>query len=728
MDTQRGQQTMPPEIVEEVLVFAGVDACAAVRHLPALRRLLTRYVRSANYSSVFEQAALKTLLDCRWSAGVQAMVKADIGYPFQHAQDCDLGGIVLPLASIQKVREWISITDLHHQSTAVAVLSYSRLAAGLESQDLLKWGVDSVANFVPELGEQYIKHGCTSAELRAIVQRMDAYVSERYFAVTFLPLAARHGRLDLVQELGAVCPELISEQNGVIVEAAKAGQLEVLQYACARCQPTDLLDALAVAGRFGQGKAARWLYELRPEPVDWDVALTLADGNHVELLESMLGNGHIGGLDDDPFSGDIWNEQAGRTAASAQDVRILQALRRISPNFSVLNSVASDASTTALSTLQWVVRNDKPSPDQRVFCAAAAAGRADIVEWMLAECPEWTSVDAVKHAIGAGKRELAQRLADKFGVSLSDCRPDAEHLLQLVAKGRYDDLVCIDQQCGLSCDEQLMSHAIEGRNLAVVKLLYQCSKGKEMTAANLVQASRGGNLGMVQWVYQRLPANERPPGAIDAAAELGFLHLVKWLHHNTDLPCTTRAMNGAAGRGRPDIVRFLHENRAEGCTTAAIDAAATGGHMDVLEFLHRNRSEGCAPDTLLRLIQRGTLTCIRWLVERYPTWLSPSAIDHSAASGRLDVLQYFHTVPNAPFSPGTMDMAVITGSLELVRWLHDNRTEGCTAFTMGQAGCDGRLSIVQFLHEHGYPQCSKQDMERATRRVQDWWRSIGVLL
>ncbi|KAL7748198.1 hypothetical protein RI367_006382 [Sorochytrium milnesiophthora] len=514
-----------------------------------------------------------------------------------------------------------------------------------------------------------------------------------------------------------------------MLEAARAGQLEIVEWLHADYRwELDLQAALEAAGRAGEGQVLRWLYDLNPQPIGWDVALGLARGSQVEVLEYLLSNGHIREVEHDDNSADTWREEAGKVAASAQDVRVLQVLREINPCFSVLDSIALDATSATLSVLQWVVQNDKSVPDQRVFCAAAAAGRADIVDWMLDECPGSTSVTAAKHAMGAGHRELAQRLADRFGVSLADCRPEPHHLYQLVKEGRYDDVVWIDRQCGLSCNEQLLLFAIEGCDLLLVQLLYQRSEKPGMTSEMMVEACRGGILGMVKWVYQRLPANLRPPDAFDSAAALGFPNVVEWLHHNTDLPCTTRAMDGAASCGNIEIVRFLHENRAEGCTTAAMDGAATWGGIDVLEFLHRNRSEGCGPVTLMRLIERGTLFYITWIVDRYPAWLSSGIIDRTAASGRLDVLQYFHTIPNAPFSSGTMDRAATMGKLRVVHWLHDNRTEGCTAKAMGQAGRHGYLSTVQFLHQHGYPQCSKQDMECATGNVQDWWRSIGVLL
>lgn len=58
--------------------------------------------------------------------------------------------------------------------------------------------------------------------------------------------------------------------------------------------------------------------------------------------------------------------------------------------------------------------------------------------------------------------------------------------------------------------------------------------------------------------------------------------LVKWLHL-WGMPCTVRAMDGAAGGGHLELVQWLAANRRERCTNAAFDMAAAGGHLDVIQ-------------------------------------------------------------------------------------------------------------------------------------------------
>ncbi|KAL7750519.1 hypothetical protein RI367_003854 [Sorochytrium milnesiophthora] len=86
------------ELVEEIVVHIGVDACAPLRNLRALCRVLAAHVHSDNPADACEQAMLKVLVGCCWSAGVQAMIDADIRRPFYRVAELDWSGIVLPVS------------------------------------------------------------------------------------------------------------------------------------------------------------------------------------------------------------------------------------------------------------------------------------------------------------------------------------------------------------------------------------------------------------------------------------------------------------------------------------------------------------------------------------------------------------------------------------------------------------------------------------------------------
>ncbi|KAL7746336.1 hypothetical protein RI367_008344 [Sorochytrium milnesiophthora] len=590
--------SQPPELVEEILVHAGVDACAALRHLPALRRTLTAYVRAGNYTDNCEKAMLKTLVDCRWSAGVQAMIDADIRHPFCRAAELDWSDIVLPVSSIRRLYLWCLAANRRDDAPELlSILTYNRINAGADCADLLQWGVQQVPGFLSELSSQYIKHGRNLDQLRALHQELGVYLSERNLAKTLLLLAAQHGNLDLVQALDSINPEVLQEHSGIIKLAAESGYLPIVQ-----------------------------------------------------------------------ASLNQWHEIASAVAAETKDTRVLQILKQFKPELSIIDAFARNASRAYLPTLQHIIRSESPTPDPQVFCAAASTGRTDIMDWMLSECPLWTSAEAIKCAAGAGHQELAQRLSDHFGVPLKDCILQPRHLQALVDSGHLRKLKWIEKCCQLSCDERLLLSGIKSRNLAVAQLLHRHCQDVEFTAEMLTEACRTGNLRMVQWVYQHLPATVRPADAIDTAA---------------------------------------------------------GRHLDVADFLRLRRSEGCWRDTFqLAIYDECTLASIQWVARHYPEQLTEDALSWVAEYSRADIIEHLHMLPNAPFSAATMDSAAASGDLELVRWFHLNRKEGCTAHAMKRAAQSGYLSIVKFLHEHDYPMCNWRAIERSPEYIQEWWRSI----
>ncbi|KAL7749754.1 hypothetical protein RI367_004984 [Sorochytrium milnesiophthora] len=716
---------LPPELLEEVLVHAGVDACAALRHLPALRRTLTAYVRAGNYTDDCEKAMLETLVGCRWSAGVQAMIDADIRHPFCRATKLNWSGIVLPVSSIRRLYLWCLAANRRDDAPELlSVLIYNRINAGADCADLLQWGVQQVPGFLSELSSQYIKHGRNLDQLRTLHQELGVYLSERNLAKTLLPLAAEHGRLDLVQALDSINPKVLQEHSDIIKLAAESGHLPIVQYAHGRLLCACPRQVLEVAMQEGHEQVARWLYERNPQVVGWHEALDLARSGHIELLQHLQDNGHVDdNLRRDPLN--QWHEIASVVAAETKDTRVLQILKQFKPAFSIIDAFARNASRAYLPTLQHIIRSESPTPDPQVFCAAASTGRTDIMDWMLSECPLWTSAEAIKCAAGAGHQELAQRLSDHFGVPLKDCILQPRHLQALVDSGHLRKLKWIEKCCQLSCDERLLLSGIKSRNLAVAQLLHRHCQDVEFTAEMLTEACRTGNLRMVQWVYQQLSATVRPADAIDTAAGRNFEHIVAWLTHDADLPCTTNAMNSAARVGGLDLVRFLHEHRTEGCTEQAVTNAVLAGRLDLADFLRLRRSEGCERDTFHWAVWCGcTLASIQWVVKHYPEQLTENVLCLAASGSRIDVIEYFHALPNAPFSPAAMDNAAVSGDLDLVRWFHRNRTEGCTTYAMKQAAQRGYLSIVKFLHEHGYPTCERDDIKHSPEYVQEWWRSI----
>ncbi|KAL7747356.1 hypothetical protein RI367_007259 [Sorochytrium milnesiophthora] len=558
-------------------------------------------------------------------------------------------------------------------------------------------------------------------------QENGVYLHERDLAKALLPPAARHGRLDLVQALDGINPEVLQEHSDIMKLAAQYGHLQVVQYAYSRLLPMLPQQVLEAAMLHGHEGVARWLYERYPQAVGWRAALGLARGGHIELLQRLESNDHIQYTDVLFAGADEWCGTACSVAGVSEDAWLLGFFKRFAhhPSFAIIDAVARDASCVCMPTLQHIIRNESPTPNSKVFCAAASAERTDIVDWMLAECPQWTSAEAIKYAAGAGHQELAQRLSDHFGVPLSECHLQPHHLQALIGSGHLQKLEWIEKHCQLSCDQELLLFGIKSRNLAVAQLLRRHCPDVEFTEVMLIEACCTGNLRLVQWVYQHLPATVRPADAIDQTARRGFEQIIAWLHEHTNLPCTAEAMNSAARIGRLDLVRFLHEHRKEGRTHEAMVEAIWEDHVDVADYLRSISDRDCQRNTLWEAIRgRSTLASIKWIVTHFPQLLTEEALHWVAEYSRFDVVEFFHSLPNAPFSAATMDSAALSGNLDLVRWFHENRSEGCTPDGMAVAALNGDLSIAKFLHEHGYPMCGQDDIENSPEFIKDWWRSI----
>ncbi|KAL7750889.1 hypothetical protein RI367_003850 [Sorochytrium milnesiophthora] len=579
-------------------------------------------------------------------------------------------------------------------------MSYHRINAGADCTDLLQWGVQQVPGFLSELSSQYIKHGRNLDQLRTLHQELGVYLSERNLAKTLLPLAARHGRLDLVQALDGIIPEVLQEHSDIIKLAAEYGHLQVVQYASSRLLPVCPQEVLEVAMRHRHEPVSRWIYERSPQTISWGAALSLVRGGHMDLLQQLQSNRHIEFVDPHYTDEMEHRNRAGAEAVAAKDVRVLQVLKQLDPQFSFLNAVARNASRVFLPTLQHVIRNESPTPNSRV--GRLRKPSSALLELGIKSC------------------------SDHFAVPLSECVLQTHHLQALVGSGHLQKLKWIEKRCRFFCGGRLLQSGISSRNLAVAQLLHRHCPDVEFTAEMLTEACRSGNLRMVQWVYQHLPATMRPADAIDTAAKCGFEQIVAWAHHNTNQPCTTSAMDSAAAIGRLDIVRFLHEHRTEGCTQMAVTNAVCGGHLDVADYLRINCNESRCQLTIEQTVWQSTLASTRWVIEHYPARLTEEALNTIARTALSSLIEHIHTLPYAPFSAATMDKVAASGDLDFVRWFHKNRTEGCTAETMAEAARCSSLSIVKFLHEHGYPMCERDDIERSPDYIQEWWRSIEM--
>ncbi|GMF61717.1 unnamed protein product [Phytophthora fragariaefolia] len=132
------------------------------------------------------------------------------------------------------------------------------------------------------------------------------------------------------------------------------------------------------------------------------------------------------------------------------------------------------------------------------------------------------------------------------------------------------------------------------------------NNGQYMAAAAVIR----GFVHVLDWLNENYP--ERTSWG-DGHEASGRLDMVRWIHENRSEPCSTEAMDYAAGKGHLEVARFLHENRSEGCTKHAMSSAAANGHLEMVQWLYANRSERIPGNALRSAAKYGYLDVVQWL-------------------------------------------------------------------------------------------------------------------
>ncbi|KAL7749184.1 hypothetical protein RI367_005335 [Sorochytrium milnesiophthora] len=715
---------LPPELVDLILSFAGIDVCIAVRHLPCLRDLLVDYTKRGDFSIVLERRLLQALLDAGWSAGVRLYIDHDLldslgndgnfrrANYFEDEPPVCWDRVTLPVATLEKLE---SFTD--DGVVPFDVLTYNLFASGASGDRALKW----MSAHVAELGGQLIKRSASIEYLRKVCQLVNTYTDDRQLAETFIPCAARHGRRDLVVFWDGLYPELLLDDDTVLRQAVKGGHLDIVQYVYER-QPRSTHPYFDIAAHRGHESVARWLFDLSPHPVDGSLVLDLARHNCAGLLESLWAERRL--VLPTPDYDDIWRYwpgAAGKAASQSNNPKVWQTLMDCLQQAEGFLQDHDAGRFISVESIKWLVERNAISIEY-ILEELAATGRGNLVKWMFAEFPSFTNTRHIQEALAAGHFELGQWMACEMGVPLSGCCPTSRQLQRAVLGGRLDVLLWIDKHCGggLQCTLDLFDAAIDSRNLGIVQLLYARSPDIVITPTMLECACEGGNLALVRWVYRRLITVD------DWSYEFMAAHfpLVEWLRSSTSVQVLSDATKCAAQSGRLDVVRFLVNDCHGYVTTPALVSAVSGGCTATLELMHARYTGELSPDAPEWSVVHGPLDTLRWLLDRYPTCLTASMIRTATRYNDINKIRYYHTVPGAPFTAEVMDEAAGYGYVDLIRWLHDNRTEGCTAQSMASAARHGLLSVVKFLHKHDYPQCSDDVVEESPANIQRWFAGL----
>ncbi|KAL7747641.1 hypothetical protein RI367_006930 [Sorochytrium milnesiophthora] len=716
---------LPAELVELIVVHCGLEACIVLRHTPALRRLLGSACFKDSFGS--HQEALSKVLENRWAAGLQ-MVLDSSRWPYLvdcTRQETQWDGMVVTPESIK---------NLWRMRSRMSCLAYNNIMAGGTPDDsgnaLIEWCCSRSRSFAYRLARHFIRRddGCGDSvdRLRAFCQQqLGIYHDDRDLAFRFMDHAARFGRLEMVRYFDSICPELAQRQSKpnlarvpstALENAAQGGHLATTQYLFAR-YPADssVSEAVIMALTQGQFALARWLYNQRPSPLRLFYVANHSAREYCAFIKELIERGHL------------VNEARhyllmalAECASNQKAYDLLPAINGLKTARNLWICPPSDSTIWSIEYLEHIWPYIPSAHHAAMLERVAGFGRMDLVQYVWDKLPESRLPQAIAEAVFNGHIQVAQWIADRLGVPLSAGRMSAGALRRTARDGRLDIFQRLDEYCGIDCSAQVLSDAIRGGNLELVRLLHARCPDVLLPSDGVLDACERGNLAVLQWLHAKEPALRWPEKAMVVAAGRGHLDLVVWLHRATDVPCTAAAMDQAARGGYLEVVRFLHDYRDEGCTTDAMDGAAEAGHRDVLEWLRTHRSEGCTPDAMTRAAEHGLLTVVRWLYQHYPHTVTTDAMDRAAVQGWFDVVQLLHERGGAGCTTDAMDGSARRGNVDMMRWLHDNRSEGCTAGALLEAAQNGHTQVVLFLRTHYYNVCSAASLTQWPGYEQMW--------
>ncbi|KAL7753584.1 hypothetical protein RI367_000515 [Sorochytrium milnesiophthora] len=680
---------LPLEIWTIIVQFAGVPACAAMRDMYALKHALRDYHRAGYRPQGAKKAMTDACLLNKWRAGVQALVDSGIYSVFTHARPREqLVGLVLSIDSLR-----LGIARSSIDSAAVAILVYNILAADPHADYRLAWWALSSPRTITAVVEELAWRGGSLAELRAFRDRLQLPGDDSSLARTFARVAAQAGRLDLLQDLYKLEPDVIQDQAVILVAAAKHNHLHIIRFLDERLRCKLYALALSTALEARAFDAAKWLYAKEPRMIPSDSLVALLKHGDVDLLQHFSARDALRRPDIAKYMS---------ITAKAGQLQAMQWLCKELGHECPEDAFRFAAMNGHLDLLQWMQTHTSPVRWAASLRGAAKGGHLELVQQLHAQtrhCRKWETIaNSITEAVKADHLHVAQWLAAQGEFAdLRDrlCMPNF-----LAEQGRLDALRWIKSAFNVWPPSSLLSSAAYSGNMELMCWLWQTwpklnelqfaldvavqredmtllkwilqhlDPGHDMTSS-LTRAAQAGRLKLVCWIKEHT-THSRSPVAMDVAAKCGALDVLQYLHDNGPWPCSTRAMDDAAAHGHLDAVKWLHRNRTEGCTTEAMDKAAARGDVEMVRFLHENRSEGCTVAALERAATGGHTLVVQYLLEYRQERCRNSWVSVVACSGSLSALKMLHRYQPDSFPPSIMVDAGRVGNLLVVKWLHEH--------------------------------------------------------
>lgn len=303
----------------------------------------------------------------------------------------------------------------------------------------------------------------------------------------------------------------------------------------------------------------------------------------------------------------------------------------------------------------------------RVCVAAAASGRVDVLQWLLAAQLAKAENDPDPRGKTAWPAEVVAAAAGAGEVAV------------LEWLRREDD--------GGACPWGSHAPAQAAAKGQVRALEWLRTNGCPWDARTFEAATAGGHEETMRWLREnRCPWNG---GACKAAAAAGRVDLLEWLH-DSGCPWDERSCAAAASKGRTGVLKWL---RDKGCPwdARALSAAIGGNHDDSVLFILS--------------FERGIARCP----------LSAEALALAAEKGRFDWVRKAVSIQEAaaplevvPWDTKVGEAAAGVGNLEMLKWLRaesPERSAGSkcplTRTAALEAARMGHLDVLKWLRGTG---------------------------
>ncbi|KAK1943427.1 putative ankyrin repeat protein [Phytophthora citrophthora] len=490
------------------------------------------------------------------------------------------------------------------------------------------------------------------AQAEWIMDQVDMMVPEGSDALYGAAANGHVKTLQWFQEIGKY-----TKWDGILVKAAEAGQLEVVQW---------IIDRDRVGNTLGYQSE----YHMR----GYDTGLrrtriTSLGGEASLAIHPAAINGH---LEVARYLRSKIEKPYNEAEEKIEERRLSQTIREIS-------NCSRHLTFSSIDDIVKIVSGE-------TMMLAAERGHLDVVKWLYTEYYAdltmnlfWIRGKVDKNGYRYSKHgycSVVDATAGKGHLAI------VQYLLQVSAKRRNEPPR--KKQCPEAYPVQSNRHeapTIEGR----------CTKiAMDAAAAN-------GHLDVVKWLHVNY-SQGCTTRAMDLAACNGHLETVKKLHANRREGCTTKAMDGAGEYGHLHVVKWLHEHRSEGCTNEAMDGAADRGHFEMMKWLHENRPE-IYPDAAMKVAPaHGHLNIVKWLHKHRAT-CTTQAMDRAAQGGHLRVLRWLFENQKEGFSSSALHDSAKEGQFEAVLILHNIAQQGLAKEVRAMDADQANASISKFYLE-----------------------------